>query len=72
MVTEKMSRADMCGFAELKVYEDAVTVSRHAIVCRAAQETAAPHRGYTDRMKRNVIFTPLFLGDPLSDWNHIC
>ena len=41
-------------------------------VCRAAQEASAPHRGYIDRKKENVIFTPLYLGDPLSDWIQIC
>ena len=32
----------------------------------------APHREYIDRKKENVIFTPLYLGDTLSDWNQIC
>ena len=41
-------------------------------MCHAAQETGAPYRGYIDRKKENVIFTPLYLGDPLSDWNQIC
>ena len=45
--------------------------SRHTIVCRAAQESGVPHRGYIDRKKENIIFTPLYLGDPLSDWNQI-
>ena len=49
-----------------------VSKSRHTIVCRAAQEAGAPHRGYIDRKKENVISTPLYLGDPLSDWNQIC
>ena len=44
-------------------------VSRHTIVCRAAQEAGVPHRGYIDRKKENVIFTLLYFGDPLSDWN---
>ena len=47
-------------------------VSRHTVVCRAAQEAGAPHREYIVRKKENVIFTPLYLGDPLSDWNQIC
>ena len=47
-------------------------ISRHTIVCRAAQEAGAPHREYTDRKKENVIFTHLYLGDTLSDWNQIC
>ena len=47
-------------------------VSRHTVVRRAAQEAGVPHREYIDRKKENVIFTPLYLGDPLSDWNHIC
>ena len=46
--------------------------SRHTVVCRAAQEAGAPHREYIYRKKENVIFTPLYLGDPLSDWNQIC
>ena len=46
--------------------------SRHTIVCRTTQEAGAPHYGYIDRKKENVIFTLLYLGDPLSDWNHIC
>ena len=47
-------------------------VSRHTIVCRAAQEAGAPHCGYIDRKKKNIIFTPLYLGDTVSDWNQIC
>ena len=46
--------------------------SRHTIVCRAAQEAGVPHRGYINRKKENVIFTPLYYGDPLSDCNQIC
>ena len=42
------------------------------IVCRAAQEAGAPYRGYIDRKKENVIFTPLYLSDSLSDCNQIC
>ena len=42
-------------------------ISRHTIVCRAAQEAGAPHREYIDRKKENVIFTLLYLGDGLSD-----
>ena len=42
------------------------------VVCHAAQEAGAPHREYIYRKKENVIFTPLYLGDPLSDWNQIC
>ena len=41
-------------------------------MCRAAQEAGAPHREYIDRKNENVIFTPLYLGDHLSDWNQIC
>ena len=48
------------------------TVSRHTVVCRAAQEAGAPHREYIDRKNENVILTPLYLGDHLSDWNQIC
>ena len=46
--------------------------SRHTVVCRAAQEAGAPHREYIDRKNENVIFTPLYLGDHVSDWNQIC
>ena len=42
-------------------------VSRHTVVCRAAQESGAPHREYIYRKKENVIFTLLYLGDSLSD-----
>ena len=27
---------------------------------------------FIDRNKENIIFTPLYLDDPLSDWNQIC
>ena len=47
-------------------------ISRHTIVCRAAQEAGAPHREYIDRKKENVIFTHLYLGDTSSDWKQIC
>ena len=46
--------------------------SRHTIVSHAAQEAGQPHHGYIDRKKENIIFTPLYLGDTLSDWNQIC
>ena len=49
-----------------------IVVSRHTMVCRAAQEVGAPHRGgYIDRKKENVIFTPLYLSDPLSNCKQI-
>ena len=41
------------------------------IVCHVAQEAGAPHRGYIDRKKENVSFTPLYLGDTLSNLNQI-
>ena len=41
----------------------------YIIVCRAAQEVGAPHRGYIDRNKENVIFTPLYLGYTLGQSN---
>ena len=47
-------------------------VSRHTIVCRAAQGAGTPHHGYIDRKKENVILQPLYLSDTLSDWNQIC
>ena len=49
-----------------------VEISRHTIVCRAAQEAGAPHHCYIKRKKINVIFAPLYLGDPLSYWIQIC
>ena len=27
---------------------------------------------YINRKKENIIFTPLYLGDPLSNWNQLC
>ena len=42
-------------------------VSRHTVVCRAAQEAGAPHREYIYRKKVNAISTPLQLRDSLSD-----
>ena len=47
-------------------------LSRHTVVCRAAQEAGAQHRKYIYRKKENVIFTPLYLGDPVFDWNQTC
>ena len=40
--------------------------SRHMMVYHVAQEASMSHRGYIDRKKENVIFTPLYLSDPLS------
>ena len=54
------------------LFDGLTYVSRHTVVCRAAQEAGAPHREYIDRKNENVIFTPLYLGDHLSDWNQIC
>ena len=61
----------------VQVCKDAIpiasnVISRHTVVCRAAQEAGAPHREHIDRKNENVIFTPLYLGDHLSDWNQIC
>ena len=59
----------LCGprsqHTTLWIYQD-------TIVCRAAQEADAPYRGYIDRKKENVIFTFLYLGDPLFHWNQSC
>ena len=41
------------------VYTNLFTVSRHTVVCRAAQEVGAPHREYINRKKENAIFTPM-------------
>ena len=35
-----------------------VHVSRHTVVCRAAQEAGAQPREYIDRKKENAIFAP--------------
>ena len=34
------------------------SVSRHTVVCRAAQEAGAQPREYIDRKKENAIFAP--------------
>ena len=34
------------------------TVSRHTVMCRAAQEAGAQPREYIDRKKENAIFAP--------------
>ena len=49
-----------------------LNVSRHTILCHAAQEAGTSHCGYIDWKKENVTFTSLYLGDPLSNWNQIC
>ena len=36
-----------------------IYISRHTIVCRAAQEAGAPHPEYINRKKENAIFTPM-------------
>ena len=36
----------------------AVQISRHTVVCRAAQEAGAQPREYIDRKKENAIFAP--------------
>ena len=36
-----------------------IFISRHTVVCRAAQEAGAPHREYIYRKKVNAIFIPL-------------
>ena len=33
-------------------------ISRHTVVCRAAQEAGTQHREYIDRKKENAIFAP--------------
>ena len=45
---------------QLKVQLQTIhSVSRHMVVCRAAQEAGAPHHEYIYRKKVNAIFTPL-------------
>ena len=63
---------DEIQYREMYDIYNHIKTSRHTIVCRAAQESGAPHREYIDRKNENVIFTPLYLGDHLSDWNQIC
>ena len=36
-----------------------IYISRHTVVCRAAQEAGAQPREYIDRKKENAIFAPL-------------
>ena len=55
------------GVAHSHTYVCVYPISRHTVVCRAAQEAGAPHREYIYRKKENVIFTLLYLGDSLSD-----
>ena len=52
-------------------YTSTLYISRHMIVCRAAQEAGMPYHEYINinRKKVNTIFTPLYLSDPLSNWN---
>ena len=35
-----------------------LSISRHTVVCRAAQEASAQPREYIDRKKENAIFAP--------------
>ena len=44
---------------EVELLSSLLSVSRHMIVCRAAQEAGAPHREYINRKKENAIFTPM-------------
>ena len=47
------------GPSFVAAYIDDLLISRHTIVCRAAQEAGAPHREYINRKKENAIFTPM-------------
>ena len=53
--------SDEFGPYNLKVVYNCVCVciSRHTVVCRAAQEAGVPHREYINRKKENAIFTPM-------------
>ena len=45
--------------SEKTVYKyHATLISRHTVVCRAAQEAGAQPREYIDRKKENAIFAP--------------
>ena len=55
MREKKYQGEEVLGIHEL--YND--IVSRHTIVCRAAQEAGAPHCEYINRKKENAIFTPM-------------
>ena len=48
---------EYCIFNDSEVIS--IYISRHTIVCRAAQEAGAPHREYINRKKENAIFTPM-------------
>ena len=47
--------------------QQAVLLKFHVIMVSSPRNWHA-HRGYIDRKKENVIFTLMYLGDPLSDW----
>ena len=40
------------------VVSKVIVISRHTVVCRAAQEAGAQPREYIDRKKENAIFAP--------------
>ena len=67
-----MKQMNTLNISDLSINVQIIYISRHTVVCRAAQEAGAPHREYIDRKNENVIFTPLYLSDHLSDWNQIC
>ena len=45
-------------------------IKTHGMSCGPRSRRAT--REYINREKVNAIFTPLYLGDPLSDWNQSC
>ena len=53
-----ISYIPQCGAFDLN-HRCGIYISRHTIVCRAAQEAGAPHREYINRKKENAIFTPM-------------
>ena len=45
-------------FLILLIIIQIIYISRHTVVCRAAQEAGAQPREYIDRKKQNAIFAP--------------
>ena len=40
-------------------------INQQTFVCHVGQETGVPHCNFIDRMKENMILTPIYLGDLL-------
>ena len=55
---EKMKQMNTLNISDF-INKCANYISRHTVVCRAAQVGGAPHREYIYRKKVNAIFTTL-------------